>query len=71
MTNLQPKSVFYLQFRGMSFTSMSDEYLLSCFDELCEMTAESRPNPEDWMDEWGACRTEILSRMRDRSDDSL
>lgn len=52
------------QFDGITFTCMSDEFLISSFDVLCGRTSVSNPNSEDWLDEWSACKAEILKRMK-------
>lgn len=51
-------------FRGMTFSSMSDTFILEIFDELCELTSDGRPHPDDWLAEWSSCKDEILTRMR-------
>jgi hypothetical protein len=50
-------------FDGFAFASMSDEFLVENYDALCERTSESRPNNEDWLEEWKGCKDELLRRL--------
>lgn len=49
-----------VSFEGYLPRVMSDEFLLDCFDRLCVRTERS----DDWLDEWNACKDEIMRRMK-------
>jgi len=53
-------------FDGIAFSSMSNTYLLECFDTLCERTARTSAHSDDWISEWRSCKEEILKRMEGR-----
>ena len=48
-------------FDGYTFDSMSDSYLVDCFDELSGRCA--RRDDDEWKGEWLACRAELLHRL--------
>jgi len=50
-------------FDGMTFGSMSDEYLVQSFDVLSERTSLESVHAENWIGEWNACKDELLARL--------
>lgn len=50
---------------GYSFTAMSDTFLIECFDELSERTANRED--DELLDKWNCAKTEILKRMQKTS----
>ncbi len=44
---------------GYTFSSMSDSFLLECFDEVSVKTATK----DEFLDQWAACKGELLVRL--------
>jgi hypothetical protein len=51
------------QFNGVTFDSMSDDYLVESFNTLSERTGPGS-SAYTWIGEWNACKDELLRRLR-------